>query len=195
MQEKVGEKVKTNLKILIASVVTILISVSSCYVLAETLINSKDVVYEDNSNLVADNVQDAIDGTCSKIDTRLSDIEDKLYIVKDIHTSGGFINSINLIYTGVSVDLPANSYCTITASIGWNHGKPLKVLINKSSTESTSTLASNEGNTKPEAGAVSATYSAYISDSMTVYIWARYDADSTYNTTAYVTGYCATKYK
>ena len=77
------KKLKESTKIIIGMVIGLILSTVS-YVVAENLINSKDVVYEDNSNLVADNVQEAIDGTCTKIDTRLSDIEDKLYTVKKL---------------------------------------------------------------------------------------------------------------
>ena len=186
---------KGNVKLVIFFLMGILFSGVTAFVVAESLINSKDVVYEDNSNLAADNVQDAIDGTCSKIDTRLSDIEDNLYTVKSIYTRGDFYNSTDLIYTGVSLTLPANSYCTITAHLGWTSGRPVKVLINQSSTVVESTIASNEGNTDPAAGTVSTTYSAYIKDSKTIYIWARYNTGGSYETTAYVDGFCATKYK
>ena len=161
---------RKKMKIFIGIAIGIFLSGGMSYVIASTLINSKDVVYEDNSNLAADNVQDAIDGTCSKIDTRLSTIEDNLYTVKNMYAEGKFYNSTNLIYTGVSLTLPANSYCTITAHLGWTSGRPVKVLINQSSTVVESTIASNEGNTDPAAGTVSTTYSAYIKDSKTIYI-------------------------
>ena len=81
------KKLKTNLKIIIASVVTILISVSSCYVLAQSLIDSKDVYYKDNSGLLADNVQDAIDGTCTKFESKVDNFLDKIYPVGSVYIS------------------------------------------------------------------------------------------------------------
>ena len=186
---------KGKVKLVMFFLMGILFSGVTAFVVAESLINSKDVVYEDNSNLAADNVQDAIDGTCSKIDTRLSDIEDNLYTVKSIYTRGDFYNSTDLIYTGVSLTLPANSYCTITARLGWTNGRPVKVSINNSSTVATSSLASNEGNANPPAGTVSTTYSSYIRNSATVYVWARYDTGESYITNAVIDGFCATKYK
>ena len=163
------------------------------YVVAATLINSKDVVYEDNSNLMADNVQDAIDGTCTKIDTRLSGIEDNLYTIKNIHTEGNFYNSTSLAYTGISITLPEDSYCTITAMVKWSSGLPLKVQLNTSSTDRVSALTSNEGNTE-KANSLSTTYSAYSSRALTLYLWAQYDTSNALND-AYIEGFCATKYK
>ena len=69
---------KTNIKIIIGVVVAVLISVGSCYVLADSIIDSKDVYYKDSSNLGFNNVQDAIDGTCVKFDNNLTNLKKEL---------------------------------------------------------------------------------------------------------------------
>ena len=76
---------KTNIKIIIGVVVAVLISVSSCYVLANSIMNSKDVYYKDNSGLLANNVQDAIDGTCTKFEEKVDNFLDKIYPVGSIY--------------------------------------------------------------------------------------------------------------
>ena len=52
-----------------------LISATSSYATTNYVINASKVAYLDNSNLGVDNVQAAIDGTCSKIDYRLNSLE------------------------------------------------------------------------------------------------------------------------
>ncbi len=47
--------------------------------------NSKDVYYKDNSGLLADNVQDAIDGTCTKFESKVDNFLDKIYPVGSIY--------------------------------------------------------------------------------------------------------------
>ena len=188
------KKLKTNLKIIIASVVTILISVSSCYALAKTLINSKDVVYEDNSSLAADNVQEAIDGTCSKIDTRLSDIEDNLYTIKNISGQKNFISSSSFTYTDVSVELPANSYCSITYWTFWSNSSPTGLLVSSSSTVGEMQAIAISQDTGGYPQRLSVSINEYTgSQSVTRYIWSKH-SNATQNTAGYW-GFCATKYK
>ena len=67
---------------IIGIIIAVLISVTSSYVLAETIVNSKDVYYEDNSGLGFNNVQDAIDGTCTKFNDQITDLRED--IKKDI---------------------------------------------------------------------------------------------------------------
>ena len=180
---------KTNIKIIIGVTIGILISVVSCYALAENLINSKDVVYEDNSNLVADNVQEAIDGTCSKIDTRLSEIEDKLYTVKNFHDDINITTSTTSTYTGLSVTFPANSYCSVTVRAAFVNSPAKSVFLSSVIPNGASaTVAKSEGS-----GFVSLTYSEYVTVSKTYYIYAQYESVSQ-NSIRY-TGFCATKYK
>ena len=80
-----------NMKILIAFILGAIISVASSYVIAETLINSKDVSYVDNAKLGATNVQAAIDGTCTKFSNDLATLQttiiNKIYPVGSIYIS------------------------------------------------------------------------------------------------------------
>ncbi len=193
MQEKVGEKVKTNLKILIASVVTILISVSSCYVLAETLINSKDVVYEDNSNLAADNVQDAIDGTCTKIDTRLSGIEDNLYTIKKMSNSKSITSTTDWSYSGLSITLPANACCSINYYAFWNSIPPAGIMVSNSSTVGPQYTQALATTTLDNLQSLSANLTECTSTEITHYIWSKFYSVSR-NSVAY-NGFCTIKYK
>ena len=184
---------KTNIKIIIGVVIGILISVGSCYVLAETLINSKDVVYEDNSELVADNVQDAIDGTCSKIDTRLSDIEDKLYLFKNFNATKEITTTTTLSYTGISLELPANSYCAVTGRVILGDCKPLEVRLTYSETDVFRDLAFATYTTNEYTWYQSIWWNGYTDTGSTVYLWAKYD--KVCKNTPNIYGWCATKYK
>ena len=195
------KKLKESTKIILGMAVGLVLSTAS-YVLAQTLINSKDVVYEDNSNLMADNVQEAIDGTCSKIDTRLSDIEDKLYTVKKINGYKDFTSSKTLSYTGLSIEFPAKSYCSITVYGTWHAGYPTALMITNSSTTGGNRLASNTVGQPDESTftdtdnfnwSISTTYSTYVEAKTTVYVWARYDYAG--SNAIICDGFCATKYK
>ena len=188
-------KKKICLFIIIGVVLGIFLMGTISYVVAETLINSKDVVYQDNSNLMADNVQEAIDGTCSKIDTRLSDIEDKLYTIKNMYNYITFTSSTSLAYTGVSITLPANSYCSITVRVGYSYGAPLELVLSDSSTRSTSSLGVISGDyaNKNEAYFLPIVYSKHTTSEFTVYVWAKYGLVGT--NAVSVDGFCATKYK
>ncbi len=64
-----------------------LISITFSYVLAESIINSKDVYYEDKSGLAVNNVQDAIDGTCTKFESKVDNFLDKIYPIGSIYIS------------------------------------------------------------------------------------------------------------
>ncbi len=178
--------------IIVASIlIGIIASVGISYALAETLINSKDVVYQDNSNLAADNVQSAIDGTCSKIDTRLSDIEDKLYTVSSSSDGVYFTTSTTYSDTGISITLPANSYCSLTVSAFDATSIPRKLgLVGVGNTASTV----QSTNTHQTGGTVSVSYNAYIKQQTTFRIFAMYDKSVTGNFIKY-DYFCATKYK
>ena len=196
MQKKAGEevkKLKESTKIIIGMIIGLVLSTAS-YVLAENLINSKDVVYEDNSNLVADNVQDAIDGTCSKIDTRLSDIEDKLYTVKDMYMRKEFTSSTSPAYTGTSIDFPANSMCVISVQAGWYHARPLLVALSNSSSELTaSTIQAIDEGDQQNFGNVKLIFYRKFTQATTLYVWTKYIKEELND--VYVEGFCATKYK
>ena len=67
---------KKSLKVsILTAVITCIISISGSYAATNYAISATKIGYSDNSNLGADNVQAAIDGTCSKVDTRLGNIE------------------------------------------------------------------------------------------------------------------------
>ena len=82
---------KIKLYIVISVVIGIILSVTLSFCLAETLIESKNVTYVDNSNLKANNVQTAIDGTCTRFSNELANLEktllDKFYPVGSIYIS------------------------------------------------------------------------------------------------------------
>ena len=191
-------KTKKCFFIIIGVVLGIFLMGTISYVVAETLINSKDVVYEDNSNLMADNVQDAIDGTCSKIDTRLSTIEDKLYTVKSMYVTKNITPPTDISYTGLSVIVPANSYCSLSGFAGWHMYQPLRVSLNSDSTHSNSTYSFIEysGN-HSQSSSMSTTYSFYTGGgTTTIYLWVKYVSNpSSQEEQVGIAGFCATKYK
>ena len=78
---------KTNIKIISGVAIGVVLSTTLSYCLAETLIDSKNVYYKDNSELLADNVQDAIDGTCTKFESKVDNFLDKIYPVGSIYIS------------------------------------------------------------------------------------------------------------
>ena len=184
------KKLKESTKIIIGMVIGLILSTVS-YVVAENLINSKDVVYEDNSNLVADNVQEAIDGTCTKIDTRLSDIEDKLYTVKKISKEQSITTTTTYSYTGVSITFPAKSYCTITIGNGWSDRKPRGIILSNGKDTILNTRAVVVLN---EDAIIYTTYSSYFDNETTYYVWAKH-ASAGLNDVIGYNGWCATKYK
>ena len=189
--KKFRQNKKTIITVVVAVVIAVFISVCSCYVLAESLINSKDVVYEDNSNLAAENVQDAIDGTCSKIDTRLSDIEDKLYTVKNMASDVGFTSQTTNFYTGAYIEIPAKSYCGITVKMIWSMSTPAGAFLSSSPTELNNINRNYEG-WKTETSYIVA-INQYFNVGTTYYVWARYSGSS--ENRLEIKGYCATKYK
>ena len=190
---------RKKMKIFIGIVIGIFLSGGMSYVIASTLINSKDVVYEDNSNLAADNVQDAIDGTCSKIDTRLSTIEDNLYNVKNMYISKTFTSSTSPIYTGVSITFPKDSYCAVNISLNHHTGRPKGIFLSTSS----STLYSESGTSviyeKYSGDSNLYTYSMYMpyinyfERETTLYVWSIHSTEGI--GAVVVSGFCTTKYK
>ena len=84
------ERRKLYFIIIVGIIIGIIISIGTSYVLAESLIDSQDVYYKDNSNLLADNVQDAIDGTCTKFENKVDNFLDKIYPVGSIYISTTF---------------------------------------------------------------------------------------------------------
>lgn len=61
--------------IIITVVVTVIISIGGAYAATSYAISASKIGYTDNSSLGATNVQAAIDGTCSKVNSRLTSIE------------------------------------------------------------------------------------------------------------------------
>ena len=180
---------KTNIKIIVALIIGVILSTFFSCCFAETLINSKDVVYEDNSNLAAENVQDAIDGTCSKVDTRLSDIEDKLYNVKEIKGSKEITTTTDITYTGLSITFPAKSYCTVSIIAMQRFARAVRLVLTAEHTLGSSVAESNN----TTGNHISIGYSAYFENESTYYIYAQYAAVS--SNPIYYSGFCATKYK
>ena len=80
-------KSKIYLIVISSMLLGIVISTTFSYAIAETLMNSKDVYYEDNSSLGFNNVQDAIDGTCTKFSQKIDTFLDKIYPVGSVYIS------------------------------------------------------------------------------------------------------------
>ncbi len=78
------KRVKENIIFMIIGVV---LSITLSFSLAETLIESKNVSYVDNSKIGATNVQAAIDGTCTKFSSELQNFLLKVYPVGSIYIS------------------------------------------------------------------------------------------------------------
>ena len=85
---------KTNIKIIIVLIIAVILSTTLSYCLAETLIDSKNVYYKDNSDLGFNNVQDAIDGTCVKFDNNLTNL--KKEIINEMYPVGSIYISTSL---------------------------------------------------------------------------------------------------
>ena len=80
------KKLKESTKIMLGMVIGLILSTVS-YVLANSIIDSKNVFYKDNSGLAVNNVQDAIDGTCTKFEEKVDTFLDKVYPVGSIYIS------------------------------------------------------------------------------------------------------------
>ena len=183
-----------NLKIIIILIIGFFFSGAISFVVAESLINSKDVVYEDNSNLAADNVQEAIDGTCSKIDTRLAGIEDNLYTIKKISYEEIIKSTKEWSYTGVSLTLPANSCCAVDYYGFWRYGIPSRIMVAKSPTGGESyAIAVSPDADGGEFQRLSVSINECVTKETTRYIWAKFSTNVE-NAVGYE-GFCATKYK
>ena len=85
-------KMKKSLKVsILVAVITCLISISGSYAATNYAINASKIGYSDNSSLGVDNVQAAIDGTCTKFSNQLTNLKeniiDTVYPVGSIYTS------------------------------------------------------------------------------------------------------------
>ena len=74
-------------KIVIFLLITSIVSATSSYAATNYAISANSVGYSDNSNLGATNVQAAIDGTCTKFSTQLTEMRKSMYPVGSIYIS------------------------------------------------------------------------------------------------------------
>ena len=74
-------------KIVIFLLITSIVSATSSYTATNYAISANSVGYSDNSNLGATNVQAAIDGTCTKFSTQLTEMRKSMYPVGSIYIS------------------------------------------------------------------------------------------------------------
>ncbi len=81
------KKISNNKKMVIFVVIGVFVSIVCSFCLAETLIESSKVSYVDNSKIGATNVQNAIDGTCTKFSSELQNFLLKVYPVGSIYIS------------------------------------------------------------------------------------------------------------
>lgn len=111
---------KTILIIIITATITGIISIGCTYAATTYAISASKVGYSDNSSLGAANVQAAIDGTCSKVNSRLSSIEDKLETKKTI------LSNFNSGYTSIGDSFHNNYYAKVSNVVIVNVGVYVK---------------------------------------------------------------------
>ena len=99
-KKNINTNKSVNVKIIIVFILGAIVSVTSSYAIAETLIKSADVSYVDNSKLGATNVQAAIDGTCTKFSNDLTDL--KTNLKKEILNEAYPINSVYISYSNTN---------------------------------------------------------------------------------------------
>ena len=86
---------KTIMIIIVTAMITGIISIYGAYAATNYAINASKIGYSDNSNLGVDNVQAAIDGTCTKFSRQLTNLKndvkketiDEMYPVGSIYLS------------------------------------------------------------------------------------------------------------
>ena len=79
---------KTIITIIFTAMITGIISIYGAYAATNYAISANKIYYSDNSNLGADNVQAALDGTCSKINNKLQQFTDSQTWKKAGETTG-----------------------------------------------------------------------------------------------------------
>ena len=122
---------KTNIKIIIGVIIGIILSGITASAVADFKIDSKDVFYKDNSGLGFNNVQDAIDGTCTKFEEKVDTFLDKVYPVGSVYISttldtpakvqtalGGTWETYGKGQTLVGVDTSQNEFKTVNTAGG-----------------------------------------------------------------------------
>ena len=124
------KKLRESTKIILGMVIGLILSTAS-YVLADSIIDSKNVFYKDNSGLAVNNVQDAIDGTCTKFEKKIDTFLDKVYPVGSVYISttldtpekvktaiGGTWEAYGKGQTLVGVDTSQNEFKTVNTTGG-----------------------------------------------------------------------------
>ena len=107
---------------LVLAIVSIgcIISISGSYAATSYAISANKISYSDNSNLGVDNVQAAVDGTCNRINTKLSVIDNKLEPHKNI------VSDFNSGYTLIDDSRHNNYYARISSFVIVNIGVMVK---------------------------------------------------------------------
>ena len=91
-------KMKKSMKIpLLMAIVTCIISISGSYAVTNYAISASKIAYSDNSNLGVDNVQAAIDGTCTKFSNQLTNLKNevKTETINEIYPVGSIYISLS----------------------------------------------------------------------------------------------------
>ena len=81
-------------KILILICIIAIVSATSSYAATTYVINANKIGYSDNSNLGVDNVQAAIDGTCTKFSSQLTNLKND--VVSQMYPVGSIYISTNI---------------------------------------------------------------------------------------------------
>ena len=98
-------KMKNKRRIIIVLIIGFIMGLSlsglGTYAATTYAINAAKIGYSDNSNLGVDNVQAAIDGTCSRIDSRLNNLEQlsKRHELTYLDNSNYRLNGLNGTYS------------------------------------------------------------------------------------------------
>lgn len=79
-------KQSKNYKIVVGLIVGMVLSSTYTYAATSYAIESKNISYEDNSSLGVDNVQAAIDGTCTKFSTQLTNLKQE--VINEMYPKG-----------------------------------------------------------------------------------------------------------
>ena len=76
---------KTIITIIVTAMITGIISIYGAYAATNYVISASKIGYTDNSSIGADNVQAAIDGTCTKFSTKLNNMMEQMYPIGSIY--------------------------------------------------------------------------------------------------------------
>lgn len=106
--------------VVLIALITCIVSISGSYAATTYAISASKIGYSDNSNLGVNNVQAAIDGTCNRINTQLSVIDNKLEPHKNI------VSDFNSGYTLIDDSRHNNYYAKISSFVIVNIGVMVK---------------------------------------------------------------------